>query len=157
MAARSRKFVFLGYSAHIKGFLLLDINTKVVFISNDVQFYENIFPFKEKGMDEFNCNNYAHVLPDSLGVPSVRATNILPREFESQELNAKVEGSSELLVVEQNMETDNQFNPEGLVIDLGGQINPSYAEAESEHPRRSSKNITTPLRYQDCYCGLLNS
>ncbi|CAN0874921.1 Retrovirus-related Pol polyprotein from transposon RE1 [Linum grandiflorum] len=43
---RARQSVLLGLPPNIKGYKLLDINTKQIFISRDVVFYENIFPFK---------------------------------------------------------------------------------------------------------------
>lgn len=37
--------VFLGYPPGIKGYRLLDLHTRETFISRDVIFHENIFPF----------------------------------------------------------------------------------------------------------------
>jgi hypothetical protein len=42
---RSKECVFLGYSNLHKGFKCLDISTGRIYISRDVVFYENIFPF----------------------------------------------------------------------------------------------------------------
>ena len=44
-AHRARKYVFLGYHHGIKGYKVLDIDSNLVFISRDVQFYEHIFLF----------------------------------------------------------------------------------------------------------------
>ncbi|XP_075092364.1 uncharacterized protein LOC142172601 [Nicotiana tabacum] len=43
--SRAVRSVFLGYAAHQKGYRLLDLENRVFFISRDVVFYENIFPF----------------------------------------------------------------------------------------------------------------
>ncbi|KAH0651790.1 hypothetical protein KY284_031702 [Solanum tuberosum] len=45
-AARAKKAVFIGYSSTQKGYKLYDLETKIVFISRDVTFRENIFPFQ---------------------------------------------------------------------------------------------------------------
>jgi hypothetical protein len=47
LAFRSKRCVFLGYSPMHKGVKCLDINTGRIFISRDVVFDENSFPFKE--------------------------------------------------------------------------------------------------------------
>uniref|UniRef100_A0A2N9HJK3 Integrase catalytic domain-containing protein n=1 Tax=Fagus sylvatica TaxID=28930 RepID=A0A2N9HJK3_FAGSY len=44
-APRSKQCVMLGYPQGIKGYRLLDLDTKQVFVSRDVLFYENSFPF----------------------------------------------------------------------------------------------------------------
>ncbi|WVZ24859.1 hypothetical protein V8G54_003403 [Vigna mungo] len=42
---RARKCVLLGFKTGVKGYLLLDFNSREIFISRNVVFYENIFPF----------------------------------------------------------------------------------------------------------------
>jgi len=43
---RARKCVFLGFKTGIKGYVLLDTLSREIFISRNVIFYENIFPYK---------------------------------------------------------------------------------------------------------------
>jgi len=38
--------IFIGYPLDYKGYKLLDIKTRKPFISRDVKFHENIFPFQ---------------------------------------------------------------------------------------------------------------
>lgn len=46
--ARTTCCIFLGYPYAQKGYKLYDLNNKRIFISRDVQFHENIFPFLQK-------------------------------------------------------------------------------------------------------------
>lgn len=46
LVSRERKSVFLGYNAGMKGIVLLDINTKEIFVSRNVTHQENIFPYQ---------------------------------------------------------------------------------------------------------------
>nr|XP_009758219.1 PREDICTED: uncharacterized protein LOC104210944 [Nicotiana sylvestris]XP_016445225.1 PREDICTED: uncharacterized protein LOC107770429 [Nicotiana tabacum] len=45
--ARAKAVVFLGYSVTQKGYKLLDLETKQLFVSRDVVFKEHIFPFQQ--------------------------------------------------------------------------------------------------------------
>nr|GMC52973.1 uncharacterized protein LOC109166898 [Ipomoea batatas] len=44
---RARKCVFLGFANGVKGYKLFDIQTREVFLSRDVSFYESVFPFQK--------------------------------------------------------------------------------------------------------------
>lgn len=46
-ASRSRKCVFVGYPFGKKGWRLFDLENKSFFVSRDVKFFENQFPFTE--------------------------------------------------------------------------------------------------------------
>jgi len=46
--SRSRKGFFLGYQFGIKGYIILDLQNKDIFVSRDVIFYESHFPLNNK-------------------------------------------------------------------------------------------------------------
>nr|GMD93365.1 uncharacterized protein LOC109150247 [Ipomoea batatas] len=50
--ARAKKCIFLGYGNGTKGYKLYDLCSKVVFLSKDVVFYENTFPFQQNASPE---------------------------------------------------------------------------------------------------------
>ncbi|RVW46987.1 Retrovirus-related Pol polyprotein from transposon TNT 1-94 [Vitis vinifera] len=61
-ASRSRKCVFLGYPFGKKGWKLFDLDTKKLFVSRDVKFFEDVFPFGNPGA--------VNIIPDNI-VPTV--------------------------------------------------------------------------------------
>jgi len=51
LSSRVRKCVFLGYKDGVKGFTLFDTKRKNIFMTCDVTFYENHFPFYKDNVD----------------------------------------------------------------------------------------------------------
>ncbi|CAH9096429.1 unnamed protein product [Cuscuta europaea] len=65
-ASRSRKCIFLGHPFGKKGWRLFDLETSEIFISRDVKFFENIFPFFDS-----NARSTPNIsLDDTLHIPS---------------------------------------------------------------------------------------
>lgn len=69
--SRSKQCAFLGYSNIHKGFKCLDISTGRVYISRDVVFDENIFPF-----ERLHANAGARLRSEILLLPSSLYQNI---------------------------------------------------------------------------------
>ncbi|KAH7538436.1 hypothetical protein FEM48_Zijuj03G0199200 [Ziziphus jujuba var. spinosa] len=61
-ASRSRKCVFLGYPFGKKGWKLFDLDKKELYVSRDVKFFEDVFPFGNPGA--------VNIIPDNI-VPTV--------------------------------------------------------------------------------------
>lgn len=59
--ARSRAAVFLGYAVIQKGYKLLDLNTKQLFVSRDVVFKEHLFPFTQS-LSSFDSDPFHPIL-----------------------------------------------------------------------------------------------
>lgn len=141
---RGRKCVFLGYPFGTKGYKLLDLENNKVFISRNVKFYEDIFPFKDcknpKYTDESNLNHklptpaqlsYPEFINDNLDYPASLNPR-LPVESD-QESN-------------QNMETSGNQEP-----DPEPATQPEIPN-EPDIPRRSERNKRTPTYLQDFIC-----
>lgn len=45
---RAIKGVFLSYSTITKGYRILDLEKRTIFVNRNVSFYETVFPFKQK-------------------------------------------------------------------------------------------------------------
>jgi len=44
---RTSKYVFIGFKKGTKGYILLNIQSREIFVSRDVVFYEHVFPYQE--------------------------------------------------------------------------------------------------------------
>ena len=65
-ASRSRKCVFVGYPYGKKGWSLFDLDTQDLFVSRDVKFFENIYPFADNaevkmGEETLSAKNFEDV------------------------------------------------------------------------------------------------
>lgn len=71
-APRAVKGVFLGYPYSTKGYKVVDLETKQVLISRDVQFVENVFPFHTihtTPPQQLFFSSTAYIYDDPLDVP----------------------------------------------------------------------------------------
>lgn len=59
-AARSRKCIFIGYSHGKKGWRLYDMDTREIFNSRDVVFYENHFPYSQPPSSSPSSSSSTH-------------------------------------------------------------------------------------------------
>jgi hypothetical protein len=70
--SRSRKCIHLGFKTGVKGHVLFDLHNKEVFLSRDVSFFENVFPYHE-----FSTHHTPHVSHDSnLNSPTYNHTDL---------------------------------------------------------------------------------
>lgn len=73
---RARACVFLGYPSGYKGYKLLDVQSNEIFISRNVVFYVNLFPFLQSTPVAYQDKFFPHLYTDvpvadvSLDVPS---------------------------------------------------------------------------------------
>lgn len=58
---RARKFVFLGFRDGTNGYILYDIQNHNIFVSRNVIFYENVFPFKPTPMPSKHTSYSNHI------------------------------------------------------------------------------------------------
>jgi len=82
---RSKQCVFLGYSVLHKGFKCLDVSSGRVYISRDVTFDENVFPFAK-----LHPNAGARLRPEILLLPSETTANPGASDIADQSTNMPV-------------------------------------------------------------------
>lgn len=73
--SRARKSIYLGYVPNCKGFKVYDLQTRKVFVSRDVIFYEHTFPYKLLPTDESNDVPLPLTITDDHPIPKSVHTN----------------------------------------------------------------------------------
>ncbi|CAN1826383.1 Retrovirus-related Pol polyprotein from transposon RE1 [Linum perenne] len=79
----ARQGIHIGLAPGIKGYKIFDLHTKQVFVSRDVIFHENIFPFKyTKETVPESSNEHLHIMHSDLSAPGLNFHS--PGEFNTQ-------------------------------------------------------------------------
>lgn len=82
---RARKSVFLGYKSGYKGYILLDLHTRAVFISRNVIFHENVLPYQNSTPSVTANWNYLTPSPPSFAdIPDNNSSSRSPNNIPPQ-------------------------------------------------------------------------
>ncbi|GKB60685.1 ribonuclease H-like domain-containing protein, partial [Tanacetum coccineum] len=132
MSFRSEKCVLIGYSTNKKAYKLLSLDSRNVFYSRDVKFYENIFPFKQKTCDSTDVENTSDV--DHL------------QFFDSQFPQSPNDDGKD-----SSVEDGSLPHSDGQDSTQGSQSSPTQNSDEVQTPvlRRSERQSKVPVRLND--------
>ncbi|KAG6526851.1 hypothetical protein ZIOFF_016854 [Zingiber officinale] len=72
---RARRCIFIGYPAGMKGYTIYDLETEEIFVSRNVVFHEDVFPFASDYISRLNA------LPPERGLPEINNPNESIKEF----------------------------------------------------------------------------
>ncbi|XP_057980027.1 uncharacterized protein LOC131165892 [Malania oleifera] len=152
---RARKSTFIGYPFGVKGYRLLDLDTKKIFISRNVVFHEIVFPFKTNKIshpDTSFSNTNSPPSPNELSftqnpVISIPALPIHNHSIDtvSPNINSEVE---QMPVALSNSQSNEQISSQ----------NNSRSETEAGDnththlPRKSTRIRRAPTNLQDFIC-----
>lgn len=135
--------MFLGYLFGIKGYNLLDLETKKQFISTNVIFHENIFSYK----DTKTVTSYVTLDPPQLSF--TQPININLDYLNGQNFQLEVQ-------------TTKKYNHSFKNIDAEGETDsfpefPQNITTISHFPGRSTRNRKAPSHLQDFICQQASS
>ena len=163
--ARAR-CVFLGYPFGIKGYKVLDLSTKAIFIFRDVVFHENIFPFingkasisdpftsitEVDGLASSSLGNDSFVTPITIQDESIVYSNPVPDPIPVQ-LSSLHSNSSHAAF--DSIDFSVPSLPMSIVPTSATSVPASTSahEPSSAPIRRSSRQSTKPVDLQDYAC-----
>ncbi|XP_019164275.1 PREDICTED: uncharacterized protein LOC109160431 [Ipomoea nil] len=171
MQSRARKCIFLGYPANVKGYVIYDINNKSVFVSRDVKFYEENYPFKQQCSVENVVGAHNPSLPN---IPISDRTSYDSSEtiqrVDSEDIDRSLD--NERYVIEESehgseiigdthVHNEGQLNDADMVIDIHldndvPEINDEDMADDNDpprnctdQPRRSARTKNIPVRLND--------
>nr|GEY09153.1 hypothetical protein [Tanacetum cinerariifolium] len=157
-SSMSEKCVLIGYSNFKRGYKLFSLENKTIIFSRDVKFYETVFPFKLKQIEnnfdfgiskELNHENFFDLVfknpihserPDDEGrvTSGSNGTESLSSEED--------QGDSRATLMEENTPSEGISTTKSS---LTNKTNVSDQPAESVVPRRSSKPSKVPRNLND--------
>jgi histone deacetylase 1/2 len=139
---RSKQCVFLGYSSLHKGYKCLHIPTNRVYISRDVVFDENVFPFSQlPSVTTPPSSSTSHLLSDQF-VDAAYTPSLLPNHGAGLGRGARLE----LLTDEQDASHADTAAAHTRSVDLHG-----------SHTHGADPEPATPSRSTGSFTGLLPS
>ncbi|XP_035842124.1 uncharacterized protein LOC110922450 [Helianthus annuus] len=152
-AFHAERCVLLGYSNFKKGYKLWSLDSKKIFFSRDVKFYEDVYPFKVKSFDsretvcKENINHINFFETYASEVPNIpddeEGTNGAnnPISDDQQPLSPSTSAPDS----DRRESSSGQGNNGGAEDTLGLNVDTSLSEG-TQNVRRSSRNISLPKK-----------
>ncbi|KAJ0599026.1 putative RNA-directed DNA polymerase [Helianthus annuus] len=159
----AEKCVFLGYSSFKKGYKLWSLDSKKVFFSRDVKFYESVYPFKIKTFDnqesivdkQLNHANFFDVsIPGVSNMPNDEEGTNGAQDLhgdDQQPLSPSTSAPDSVVEMAQHTEQESssrQGSNERAEDTMRSNVDPNQSEGNVD-VRKSSRNTSMPKRLDD--------
>ncbi|KAJ0683430.1 putative RNA-directed DNA polymerase [Helianthus annuus] len=160
-AFHADKCVFLGYSSVKKGYKLWSLDSKKIYFSRDVKFYETVYPFKLKNVNnqervfELNLNhlnffdNVTSEVPNTPDDEEGTSGAHDPVSDDQQPLQPST--SAPVSEVETDQPTEqvgsSSLGNSGGAEDTSGLTDDTILSEGTQSVRRSSRNVSMPKRF----------
>ncbi|MFS8035191.1 putative RNA-directed DNA polymerase [Helianthus anomalus] len=151
LSSRAEKCVFIGYSNEKKGYKVFSLDSKTVFYSRDVKFYESVFPFKEKTVfDLFDMNTQHEV--NTLNFFDLY--NNLDAQQSEEPNDEERDKSADLPLPHQSQQSDPTVPSRGMAVpqqprgcdgDSGRVEDVSESNAESSNSEGNSSDVNVKV------------
>ncbi|KAL4592837.1 hypothetical protein LXL04_005843 [Taraxacum kok-saghyz] len=149
---RARACVLIGYPPGMKAYKLLDLSTREIFMSRDVIFHENVFPFTQSAQNFDNDPFALLVLPIPFQSEN-ESTHSIPTPISTPTSNESDNDSIPTPIsTPTSNESDNDSIPSNSVL-----IDPQPSTASNaDSSTRPQRIRQKPSYLQDYHCNLVN-
>ncbi|KAJ0565941.1 putative RNA-directed DNA polymerase [Helianthus annuus] len=155
-SSNAEKCVLLGYSNFKKGYKLWSLDSKKVFFSRDVKFYESVFPFQIKNFDNqesvYNkqlnhANFFDNILSEVSNIPNDEegANGSHDPANEGQQ---PLPPSTSAPVQQSEQEGSSGLDADVMADHITGS-NVETNQSEGVSVRKSSRNVSMPKRFDE--------
>uniref|UniRef100_A0A251SMQ9 Putative gag-polypeptide of LTR copia-type n=1 Tax=Helianthus annuus TaxID=4232 RepID=A0A251SMQ9_HELAN len=155
-SSNAEKCVLIGYSNFKKGYKLWSLDSKKVFFSRDVKFYENVFPFQIKNFDNqesvYNkqlnhANFFDNILSEVSNIPNDEegANGSHDPANEGQQ---PLPPSTSVPVQQSEQEGSSGLDADVMADHITG-LNVETNQSEGVSVRKSSRNVSMPKRFDE--------
>lgn len=137
--SRAKKSLFLGYKQGVKGAILFDLNTKIIFVSRHVTYHEHILPYSNSNQPfqwQYHSNQ-----PISSAIEPI--TNLNTNQNEST-VTKPINPEDSESEISSNIELDDHIQPHSQTL----------PEPDSLSLRKSTRPIQKPTYLSDYVCNL---
>lgn len=143
-ASRSQRCMLLGYPSGTKRWKLMDLETERVFISRDVEFQEDIFPYPAKKISSLDKPTTLPTVPskeDNIHPSPISDTSPIPSVSENEEPETENNDSSPETEHNNNAPETEHHEPAVPITE--------HHETEPEQLGRGLRTRTANTRYRD--------
>jgi hypothetical protein len=162
--SRSRKCIYLGSKAGVKGHILFDLHNKELFLSRDVIFFEHLFPYNNISSDT-TAHRSSPTIPDPAYLDDLFQYSSSQNSHTTSNPNPPHLPNQSPSSPNHNVSYSNPVNPNSPIPSQNISTTSlpvttsttSLSQPVVEPLRRSTRQTTKPAYLQDFHCNLVNN
>jgi hypothetical protein len=147
---RSKSGIFVGYPFNQKGYRIYDMNTRKIYVSRDVQFYETMFPYQD--LQSPSSTNEISINTQILDCEFDDSSSTLSPESSNPPGNSHNDNTNDTIVTIPTPQDDNSSDISSIPVETLQQNPPT---TNNPPDRRYPQRLRTPsIRLTDHICEI---